>query len=60
MGGVVLSHRHRAHRGHGGHREAGDGGPSGGGHAGEPPTGLGVDVLVSVWDLYYIVIHINH
>ena len=49
VGGEIL--RHRGHRGHGGHREAGDGGAPGGGHAGEPPAGLGVDVLISMGNL---------
>ena len=46
VGGEVL--RHRGHRGHG---EAGDGGAPGGGHAGESPAGLGIDVLISVGNL---------
>ena len=49
VGGEVL--RHRGHGGHRGHGEAGDGGAPGGGHAGEPPAGLGVDVLISVGNL---------
>ena len=46
MGGEVL--RHRGHGGHGGHGEAGDGGAPGGG---EPPAGLGIDVLISMGNL---------
>ena len=46
VGGEILRHR-----GHGGHREAGDGGAPGGGHAGEPPAGLGVNVLISMGNL---------
>ena len=51
-GGVVLGRGHGDHGGHGEGGDVGDGAAGHGGrHRGEPPAGLGVDVLVAVRDL---------